>query len=266
MRKIELSIWYHARTSWIGLHTIRLDGNLRIATQPEFISHQFKKGITMARTKTAKSEFMRVSIKELKFQPYNPPSRTEERHLGWLVESIQTVGLLVPIIVKKIENKYVLVDGHRRVAAFKMVGLDLIPAILDRSDTPVETLYAEINKNMKSHSGVEELAVWMVCESAVTIRAQKRFERFQDTFGRSIMNKIYHGRMSLVYLQWALRVRTYLGSDPEDKKYIQKIARWIINHKAQSAVRLYIAADESPKLLQKLIEQNKPLQRGWLTK
>ncbi len=48
-----------------------------------------------------------------------------------LAESIKMVGLLVPIIVRRIEdNKYEIISGHRRKRACEIAGIDKIPAVI----------------------------------------------------------------------------------------------------------------------------------------
>lgn len=51
-----------------------------------------------------------------------------------LVHSIQTIGLLQPIVVRKVGNTYELVAGERRLRASKAAGLDTIPAIIRHTE------------------------------------------------------------------------------------------------------------------------------------
>jgi len=58
-----------------------------------------------------------------------------------LAESIKRQGLLVPIHVAKNDDRYTLLDGERRVRAYKMLEWDNIPAFVhDKSDADFETL------------------------------------------------------------------------------------------------------------------------------
>ena len=55
----------------------------------------------------------------------------EDEEMNMLVESIGMVGVLVPIIVRPIqEDKYELISGHRRKHACEMLGYSSIPAII----------------------------------------------------------------------------------------------------------------------------------------
>ena len=59
-----------------------------------------------------------------------------------LCGSIRRVGVLIPIVVRADGDRYVLIAGHRRVAACQRIGLTTIPGIV-RSDNDVQA--AEVN-------------------------------------------------------------------------------------------------------------------------
>ena len=47
-----------------------------------------------------------------------------------LIESIKENGVLTPIIVRPKDDKYEILSGQRRVAACRLLNIDLIPAIV----------------------------------------------------------------------------------------------------------------------------------------
>ncbi len=47
-----------------------------------------------------------------------------------LAESIKKNGLMQPVIVREKDDKYELIDGHRRVAAYKQLGMGHIKAVI----------------------------------------------------------------------------------------------------------------------------------------
>lgn len=59
---------------------------------------------------------------------------TEGEDFEQLVESIRENGLIYPILVRPVEDKYEIIAGHRRVAASKEAGLTEIPAIIRPMD------------------------------------------------------------------------------------------------------------------------------------
>jgi ParB family chromosome partitioning protein len=62
--------------------------------------------------------------------PMQPRSVMNPETLEDLRRSIEEVGVLSPVIVQKINNRYQLIAGERRLAASKLAGKETIPAII----------------------------------------------------------------------------------------------------------------------------------------
>jgi len=67
-----------------------------------------------------------ILVAEIAPSPHNPRQRLEG--LDELAESIKTHGLLQPIVVRRVAAGYVLVAGHRRLAAVQRLGWPKVPA------------------------------------------------------------------------------------------------------------------------------------------
>lgn len=84
----------------------------------------------------------RIKIKDLLESPYqgrlirlpSEKDKTVQTELLQLVESIKTNGLLQPIVLRKRENGYEIIDGHRRVEAFRILGRGDVQAIVKEMD------------------------------------------------------------------------------------------------------------------------------------
>lgn len=61
--------------------------------------------------------------------------KISEESIDGLIASIREVGLLSPIRVRVEGDFYVIVDGERRWRAFRKMGMETIPAILDEGET-----------------------------------------------------------------------------------------------------------------------------------
>lgn len=72
----------------------------------------------------------KISIKDIVPNPHQPRLKFEENALKSLMESIKQHGLVQPIVVRKVDNKYELVAGERRWRACKMLKLSEIEAIV----------------------------------------------------------------------------------------------------------------------------------------
>jgi ParB family chromosome partitioning protein len=85
------------------------------------------------------SHFAEVPVVSIRPNPKQPRSVFDEDELNELVESITEVGLLQPIVVRPLDeedgdSKYELVMGERRWRATQAAGLDVIPAIVRRTE------------------------------------------------------------------------------------------------------------------------------------
>jgi ParB family chromosome partitioning protein len=75
-------------------------------------------------------EVVELKIESIKSNPDQPRSIFDDKSLRELAESIVEHGVFQPVIVKPVNNGYVLVAGERRVKASKMAGKLTIPAIV----------------------------------------------------------------------------------------------------------------------------------------
>lgn len=73
--------------------------------------------------------------------PWQPRRVFNEAKLAELAESIREVGLMQPIVVRRVADDYQIVAGERRWRAHKMLGLDTIKAVVaDCSDSDMAVL------------------------------------------------------------------------------------------------------------------------------
>ena len=84
---------------------------------------------------------MRVSLSEIKGSTPRVRQSQSPEKLEELAESIREEGVIVPVKLRKNGSGYVLVYGHRRVAAAKMAGLKEIEAIVE--DVPEKKLLTQ---------------------------------------------------------------------------------------------------------------------------
>lgn len=78
-----------------------------------------------------KQSFEDLSLTIIEESKHNPRQHFDETALKELAESIRTVGVLTPCLVRPKENGHVeLAAGHRRYRAAKMAGLATLPCIV----------------------------------------------------------------------------------------------------------------------------------------
>jgi len=74
---------------------------------------------------------LEVEIDKIEVNPYQPRTHFNEETLRELASSIQELGVIQPITVRKLaNNNFQLVSGERRFRASKLIGLTTIPAYI----------------------------------------------------------------------------------------------------------------------------------------
>ena len=76
-----------------------------------------------------------VNIPVEKLRPFegHPFKVKDDEEMNTLIESVQTQGILSPLIVRPLENttdEYEIISGHRRVMASRKAGITEIPALI----------------------------------------------------------------------------------------------------------------------------------------
>ena len=79
--------------------------------------------------------FREIEVKCIVPNPYQPRREIHPEHIEELAKSIQSEGLLQPVVVREKKGKFELIAGERRLHAFRHLKLKLIPArIIEASD------------------------------------------------------------------------------------------------------------------------------------
>lgn len=78
--------------------------------------------------------YQEISLDLVQRNPRNPRTVFDEDSLAELEHSVRTFGLLQPIVVRPVGDRYELVMGERRWRAAQRAGLSTIPAIVRRTE------------------------------------------------------------------------------------------------------------------------------------
>ncbi len=93
-------------------------------------------------------EILEVDVSKLEKNPYQPRIDLNIHALNELISSIENNGLLQPIVVTKIDNKYFIVAGHRRVEAYKIIGKKTIKATMLKNIGNKELAILSLTENL----------------------------------------------------------------------------------------------------------------------
>ena len=81
-----------------------------------------------------KGSVTEIPVSEVFANPNQPRKVFDEDALNELAASIKKHGVIMPIIVNKSGNRYMIIAGERRFRASKIAGLDKIPVIVKNYD------------------------------------------------------------------------------------------------------------------------------------
>jgi ParB family chromosome partitioning protein len=83
-------------------------------------------------------ESARVAVDQIDCNPYQPRKAFDDEELSALSESIRTVGILQPLVVRQIGERYQLIAGERRLRAAQSAGFNEVPVrVVDFNDQQV---------------------------------------------------------------------------------------------------------------------------------
>ena len=92
------------------------------------------------------NEIVKIKISDIDDFKNHPYKVELGDDLNTLVESIKLNGLLVPIVVRRIENdRYELLSGHRRNKAYEILGIEEIDAIIKDLNDDESTIFMVVS-------------------------------------------------------------------------------------------------------------------------
>ena len=98
-----------------------------------------------------------IAVSKLRPFENNPYQVKDDEEMNTLIESIQTQGVLSPLIVRPIENtdEYEVISGHRRLHAAQKAGITEVPALiyaLDRDAAAIAVVDSNLHREHISPS------------------------------------------------------------------------------------------------------------------
>src|SRR5262249_54195921 len=89
-----------------------------------------------------------VAVQDVEVNPYQPRKNFDEDELKRLGESIRSHGILQPLVVRQVGERFQLIAGERRLRAAQAVGLSSVPVtVVDFNDQ--QTLEAALVENVQ---------------------------------------------------------------------------------------------------------------------
>lgn len=89
-----------------------------------------------------------IPVDKVRPNPYQPRQHFDEDALQELAESIQAIGVLQPVLVRRSGDMFELIAGERRWRAARRAGLRSIPAVV-RDSTDTDALAEALTENLQ---------------------------------------------------------------------------------------------------------------------
>ena len=111
--------------------------------------------------------------------PFQPRQTFDQTKLNELAQSIKQHGILTPILVRAVQDKYQIVAGERRFRAGVIAGLKTIPVIIENfNDSQMMEIALIENIQREDLSVIEEARAFS--------NIQKNFKVTQDELGKRL--------------------------------------------------------------------------------
>lgn len=123
-------------------------------------------------------QIQKIDLSKIKANPYQPRKTFDDDRLSDLATSIQTHGVLQPIVLRQTVQGYYIVVGERRFRASQLAGLNEIPAIIkELSDSDMMGLAIIENLQREDLNAIEEAESYQRLMNDLGLTQQKVAER-----------------------------------------------------------------------------------------
>lgn len=110
-------------------------------------------------TTTSAAATPRVSVYDIEANPYQPRREFDEAEIDQLSDSLQQHGLLQPILVRRVDERYQLVAGERRLRAAIKAGWPDVPVqVIEADDRKTAEIAIVENLQRKDLNALEKAA------------------------------------------------------------------------------------------------------------
>jgi len=107
----------------------------------------------------ASTGLVQLSVYELDSNPFQPRRDFDEAEINSLADSIREHGLLQPVLVRRVDQRYQLVAGERRLRAAVKAGWSQVPAqVIEADDRQAAELAIVENLQRKDLNALEKAA------------------------------------------------------------------------------------------------------------
>lgn len=135
-----------------------------------------------------KGEFAYVKLSDIQPDENQPRKYFSAEKMHSLSESIKREGIITPLVVEKVGNKYLLVDGERRFRAATELRLEKVPVVVEEPKKAIERLIRQftVQEQHEAWTPVEKAMalINLSAELGITLREVCKLLNVADTEAR----------------------------------------------------------------------------------
>lgn len=198
-----------------------------------------------------------IPIDRVRANPYQPRRQFDERELKELAASIETYGLLQPVLVRPKSNSwYELIAGERRVRAVRLLGRATIPALVRELDDEDMGLLALLENLQR-----QDLSFWEEAEGYARLLSEfdltqeelaQRLGKSQSTIANKLRllrlpDSIRHNISREIFTERHARALLRLPEAETQEKVAEKIVSENLTVQATEQLIARILGETKPK-------------------
>ena len=206
-------------------------------------------------------------IQDVSPAPWNPPSRTTDRAVSKLVQSMrQKEGFWawepIQVAMDEISKRMVAADGNRRLRAAQIVGFNKVPVIV--LEMSAQEYWARKNGTMRATSVRETSQAIALGLTHIPPAHERTINGLLVVYGGdwSKVRELFATGVSASVISNAQRIANYCGFHGDDE-FVVRAIDWLAKYKMGLTASRAIADGVSPDIILTKITNDEPIRTGY---
>jgi ParB-like nuclease family protein len=201
-----------------------------------------------------------IKVEKIKPADFEPPARLTRSALSTLKRQIESIGqILQPLVL---DERYNLIDGHRRLACAKILDMKVVPTrIIHGTEEEVKRAFVILNEPVRKLTSAEATYVYLK-DGAVSEKDLLPIVWLEKLIGRSELERAVlvspNGRLSANSIRIMVTQLKKTVGDKGDE-FFSKAAKWLIFQNQSFYLRTAIYSRMNTDLILSAIETNTSL-------
>ena len=184
--------------------------------------------------------FRWMPISEITPSPLNPKARTDPKRLQDLLRDIAIRGIVEPLMVDK---RGVVIEGHRRLACAKALGLSEVPCVIEEGDA--NEIHKATNELRDKWAAVDWLGRYLAGGS-VGREPYRQITAIERLMGRGFLDRMLDKQIGYRVIKTAKRAAHYCGVPRGNGVFLCKALEFMLEHRQTRMIEYYIDKGVQP--------------------